>query len=236
MNVQSSTLRAAALLLAFGSALACSAILKPKDKVTRCGTADDCDPTGDNRYVPLCKFDDAHSGLDSTKVDKICVADYKSITCAADQLMGAASHPITIAVGKSACSNTSCDMANNGARGCPTNMGNCNDGLSALQFGEVTFCGMEGDVPGFGLPDGFENKHIEDMYCKSFFCDEDFVCGPNGKCQLCEGDDFLDGGCGTVYVNGAEAPVYVLGDALEQGCAGEDADANDALFGDVCLE
>lgn len=228
-----SCLRIVALSLAFGSALACTAVLAPKDEVTRCGNADDCDATGDNRYVALCKFAE---GSDPSKVDGICVAAYEpSIECDPTKLTGELDHPITIAAGKSACAKTSCDPMNNGKLGCPTLDDACLDGMP-MQFGEYTYCGADDVVPGFGLPDELELKHISDMYCRSHFCDEDFVCGPSGKCQPCEGDDFLDGGCGTVYVDGAPAPVYVFDKALTDACAGADVEATDAVLGDACID
>ncbi|HWB76633.1 MAG TPA: hypothetical protein VG755_16825 [Nannocystaceae bacterium] len=227
------TLRGCIVSVALGSALACTAALEPKDQVTRCGNADDCDPTGDNRYVSLCKFAE---GSDPSKVDGICVADYDpSIECDPTKLMGTLDHPITIAAGKSACAKTSCDPLNNGKLGCPTDDGSCSEGMP-LELGEYRYCGADDVVPGFGLPDELELKHISDMYCRSYFCDEDFVCGPNGKCQPCEGNDFLQGGCGTIYIDGAPAPVYVLDEALTEACAGEDVETMDAVFGDACID
>lgn len=228
-----SRIRIVALAIAFGSAVACTAVLAPKDEVTRCGNADDCDATGDNRYVPLCKFE---QGSDPTKVDGICVADYEpSIECDPTHLVQFTEHPITIAASKSACAKTSCDPMNNGKLGCPTLDNACLEG-TPMQFEEYMYCGADDVVPGFGLPDELELKHISDMYCRSYFCDEDFVCGPSGKCQLCEGEDFLAGGCGTVYVDGAPAPVYVDDKTLAHGCAGADVETNDAVFGEACVD
>lgn len=243
MNVQSSTLRAAALLLAFGSALACSAILKPKDKVTRCGTADDCDPTGDERYVPLCKYDDAHADLDSTKVDKICVAADKTVRCDPMPYMSSMGgmHPFTLAV--DSCGDLGCAMGNEGQLGCGTASGTCLDGSAPDSFNDISFCGGEDPatgtriIPGFALSDDLEAQHVKDAFCKSFFCDDEYICDSGNTCVRCDPDkDYGDGGCGIVYNDGAPAPVYLLDDALKDACANENADVDEPVFGGGCGE
>ncbi len=239
MNAHSSTssgLRVVALLLATGSVVACTAILKPRDEVQRCGTADDCDPTGDNRYVPLCQFDKENSGLDSTKYDKICVADYKPITC---DLMSFANNPDSapsVAINK--CGDLSCSEDQRGMVGCqPMDGGACLNGATVADFNGSSFCSDDDDqIPGFALGSNeLDNQHVKDAFCKQFFCDDDFVCNDNAKCQPCDPDlPYGQGGCGIVVSAGGPAAVYVLGDQLKDECAGEDAEFEDPLFGEAC--
>ena len=236
MNAHPSTLRAAALLLALGSALACSAILKPRDKVTRCGSQDDCASIADKRYTPVCKFDDAHANLDTTKYSKICVAEYRtSINCDPTAVTNP-EDPFKKAV--DACGDLGCDMGMEGTLGCPPLNGMCTQGTVTM-FNDVEFCGDDDVVPGFALQDDLEAQHVKDAVCKSFFCEDNFVCNNNThKCVPCDPDaDYGAGGCGTVYANGAPAPVYLLGDDLTSMCAGEHVELTDPpIFGGGCGE
>ncbi|MBC8074427.1 MAG: hypothetical protein IAG13_39270 [Deltaproteobacteria bacterium] len=220
------------LLVALGGAAACTAILAPDDDVQRCGNADDCDPTGDKRYVPLCTSSDLD--IDTTEYEKICVASIASITC--DNPENYQGKPFNDTFEDDSCRDLSCAAENEGRLGCAPKDGECLEG-ERMDFPVdddtvVSYCGTEGVVPGFGLRDELEGRHIFDQFCKSYFCDDEFVCNKSGKCDLCDPDAaYGEGGCGTVYNDGAPAAVYVLGEALEDGCAGPDANVNEPLFG-----
>lgn len=237
--VVSSLLRIGVLSVAFGSAFACSAILRPNDDVERCGTADDCSSTGDNRYVPLCKFDDENTGLDSTQVDKICVADFRSLGCNPTAYTGTSmTNGFLEAFEDRTCASVVCTDENLGKVGCPrVPGGGCDPGL---EFdAELGACvDPDADEPIIPHPylvaNGLTGHHVKDQFCKSFFCDDSFVCNATtNNCTPCNPDAaFGQGGCGLVYSDGAPAKIYVLGDALEDACAGPDARANDpAVFG-----
>lgn len=219
---------------------ACSVILKPRDDVERCGTAEECSPTGDNRYEPVCKFDDDNLDLDSTKVDKICVAEFRSIGC----------NPMEYSTGMqvkslffetfedASCSDVGCAMENQGKIGCPPPSGmGCEGGL---ELDDEGFCNdPDADEPvippSYLAANDLDGQHVRDQFCKSFFCDDTFVCNAEtNKCQRCDDErDFGEGGCGLVYSEGAVAAVYVLGDALEEQCAGDEVATDEpAVFGD----
>jgi hypothetical protein len=237
----SGSLRGVLILATCGAALACSLVVKPRDDVERCGTAEDCEPTGDERYVPLCKFDDENLDLDSTKIDKICVASYRSISCdPADYTGTAMENGFKDAAEDNDCNDLGCSDENRGKIGCaPTLDGDCDDGLEVNELGDISFCDdPDADVPVIpgaflSTSDDHEARHVRDQFCKSFFCDDEFVCGPNGNCQPCDADaDYGEGGCGLVYGDGAPARIYVLGDELEDECRGEDASTVEpAVFG-----
>jgi hypothetical protein len=236
----SGSLRGVLILATFGAALACSLVVKPRDDVERCGTADDCSPTGDERYVPLCKFDDENLDLDSTKIDKICVASYRSINCEPENYTGASlANGFKDASEDDACVELGgCSDENLGKIGCPPPQGGSCD--SDLDTDDEGICVPDDpDQPVIApsylsdneLP---EDQHVRDQFCKSYFCDDTFVCGANGTCQPCDPDaPYGEGGCGIVYDEGAPARIYVLGDDLEDECRGADAATDEpAVFGE----
>jgi hypothetical protein len=225
------------ILATCGVALACSLVVKPRDEVERCGTAEDCSPTGDERYVPLCKFDDDNLDLDSTKIDKICVASFKSITCDPDRYNNSP-NGFQDKVEEDACTALGCSTENLGKIGCPRESGGeCESGLDPDDDGicvdedadqpviSASYL-SDNDLPG--------DQHIRDQFCKSYFCDDTFVCGASGNCQPCDPDaDYGEGGCGIVYAEGAPARIYVLGNDLEDECRGSDASTEEpAVFGE----
>lgn len=232
-------LRLGVIAVACAMGTACSLILKPDDKVERCGTADDCSPTGDERYVPICKFDEENTDLDSTKIDKICVADFKSIGCDPDQYTGQSmSNGFKEAFENDACVDLGCDDANLGKIGCPApSGGGCDSGLDL----EDGYCvDPDADQPvitiGFVADNDLDGQHVKDQFCKSYFCDDTFVCDNSidSKCRPCDPDKpYGEGGCGLVYSNGAPARIYVLGEDLEDDCGGSNVSADDeAVFGE----
>lgn len=231
------------LVASFAWAGACTAILAPKDDVQRCRTVSDCNDTQDNRYVSACKFDDAHSDLDSSKVEKICVATYEpNIGCDETGYMNTAEpHPFVAALSK--CGQAiACDDENRGAVGCPPPDGEpCNAGLELKQFGTTSYCddpnAEQPVIPSVGLPGAMlAGQDVRDQFCKSYFCDDSFICGPSKKCVPCDPEKaYGEGGCGIVYANGGPTPVYVLGEELAMGCLGPEASVDMPLFGGMCL-
>ena len=226
------SLRAArTVVLALASGLACTAIFAPHDSVQRCGSADDCDATGDNRYDVVCRFDPDHVGLDSTKVDKICVADFKgNIGCDPGAYANQPDHPFPAKIDQCDDLVLECDAGKLGSLGCAPDMmtGSC-DGDLELRDG---ICVEEGSNEVVGGPQNID-QGIADQFCKSFFCDEDFVCdSETSKCVRCDPEaEFGKGGCGLLYANGAPAPFYVLDD-LDDQCAHGDASTDEPVFGE----
>lgn len=213
--------------------VSCTAILAPRDDVQRCGSADDCAPTGDKRYVPACKFDDANVDLDTSQVDKICVADFKRDTSCDPDAYLAPDHVYRVALDQLADASryAACDSATQlGTMGCPSANGTCNEGLSINDAGlcddndESTPMAVEVDADTIG-------KDVRDQFCRSYFCDDRFICDPTTlRCSLCdENEAYADGGCGQVYIAGARSCVYDDGDA----CEGPNASVDALTFGCV---
>lgn len=216
-------------LAALGSS--CTAILAPRDDVQRCGTADDCEPTGDNRYVSVCKFDE-EAALESLDVDKICVADFKpSVGCNPGSYTKP-DHPFATKFNELADSAryAACDSATQlGTMGCPPAGGACNQGLVENDAG---LC--DDDDPATPKVVQLEDPElvgldVRDQFCRSFFCDNRFVCDPGSNlCVLCDPDELYgEGGCGEVWIAGARSCVYEDGGA----CEGEDVTDEKVTFG-----
>jgi len=222
----------AVLVLAIVSGAACTAIFKPRDDVQRCGTGDDCEPTGDNRYVAVCRFDPENTDLDSTKVDKICVADFTTVFC---DIPTMPEDPFLEQVDDCEDLVIACDTDKLGSKGCERpNAGSCNAGLEPNDDG-ICVDPDDDEI----IVSGADNRDqgIQDQFCKSFFCDDRFVCDTSSEnsqtCVICDPDlPFGEGGCGTFYANGEVAPFYVLGEDLEDQCAGPDADLDEPVFGE----
>jgi hypothetical protein len=194
------------ITLALAAAVSCTAILKPDDQAERCGTPMDCSPTGDNRYVPLCVFDEEATGIDSTKVEKICVASYKNIACTVD---------ITVTVDDLVqdCGGTGgygpCTTA--GVFGCPPDVTGCLNGLVVNAYG--TCDDENADTPP-AIAGSLVNSmnltspDILDAFCRGYFCDDEFVC-VMGSCVKCDPElPYGMGGCGEIYRDGVLSSVY----------------------------
>ncbi len=222
----------AALVLSLGalglSGISCTAILAPRDDVQRCGTADDCDPTGDNRYIPDCTFGDEE--LDSVEVSKICVASFKpNVGCDPLTLTDPA-HPFRMNFDDfgEVARYVSCDETQAGSIGCrPMPSGACADGLTVNELG---FCDDDDDSVAY-LPETEEllGQDIRDQFCRSFFCDDSFVCDADTNfCVQCDPDEEVgQGGCGEVFIGGQRSCIYNDGDA----CEGSDVTDRTVTFG-----
>jgi hypothetical protein len=218
------------------SVAACSAIIAPKDDVQRCSTADDCDGTGDPRYVAECRFDEANLDLDTTEVDKICVASFKVQSCDPDTFGGVGGdHPFRVAFDeRSPPSNYSCPSDADAPRGCaPAGGFQCADGMVTNQLG---FCDVEENPanPAYS-PDGDTlpyGQDVLDAFCQSFFCEGDWVCDEDRQCVKCDPDPEVpigEGGCGTVFIGGQPSCVYPGG---QLSCGDGNTDADNPRFGD----
>jgi len=194
------------------SSVSCTAILAPRDDVQRCGTADDCDPTGDNRYVPVCKFDDAHLDLDALSVEKICVADFKNISCKPGSYT-APDHPFATAAADLGDSSNylACDAATQlGTQGCPPSGGTCNQGLAVNDAGLCDDNDPETPMAVQATTEELFGQDVRDQFCRSYFCDESFVCDLDSNfCAPCDPDEaYGKGGCGEIWIAGARSCVY----------------------------
>jgi hypothetical protein len=222
---------ALALASLAATSVSCTAILAPRDDVQRCGTAEDCDPTGDERYVPVCKFDDGNLDLDSAQVDKICVAGFKASVGCNPGSYTVPGHPFATAFDElgDIARYAACTADQLGTRGCLPMNGTCAEGFAV---NDVGVCDDRDDAtPKAVLADSEElvGQDVRDQFCRSFFCDDTFVCDTDTNfCVPCDPDELYgEGGCGEIWIAGARSCAYEDGDA----CAGADVSDEDVVFG-----
>ena len=228
---------AVAFAVAAPSIVSCTAILAPRDDVQRCGSADDCKPTQDNRYIAVCKFDDANTDLDTSEVSKVCVADFKpDVGCDPDAYQemtyGLAHDSLAVASRYAGEMGMTCaDLG--GVLGCPPDQatGTCAEGLTRND--ETGLCD-DGSGLVYNATSNADllGQDVKDQFCRSFFCDDRFVCNENNRCAMCDPDAPVgQGGCGEIYISGTPSCVYQDQTALDSTCAGSDAATDDVMFG-----
>ena len=213
--------------------MACSVILNPRDDVQRCGNVDDCDQPADERFEAVC-ISDENADIDTTVVEQVCVAQFKTIGC--DPMNYDVTSAFRIAASGRGFSDYACTDSE-GSQGCPPVAGGgCNDGL---QVNSVGTC----DVPGAAVPainhnnstwGDLEAQDVKDQFCRGFFCDDSYVCNnETGSCQECDPElPFGQGGCGDVYTQGTPSCVYVSSDDV---CDAPDSSTEEPIFGD-CVD
>jgi len=110
--------------------------------------------------------------------------------------------------------------------------------MGNLEVGDEGFCVDPDEGPGnptISLRGNseFAGQDVLDQFCRSFFCDDSFVCDSTDfTCVKCDPEEpFGEGGCGTVVVAGEPSCVYTAAQT-ESVCDGPDADTNSPKFGD----
>lgn len=244
MSMRRPTVHALLLITAF-TASACTAILVPNpdgsdDGVIRCNNSSDCPVLGkdDNRARSQCVYGEGQAESSS----KVCVADFAEVPCDPTKAPYAGDHPFAEAY-EDATDNASksqyvaCTPENLGKQGCGFNADMpCLPGLVANDDG---ICD---DEDGSTLPAISPTKISEDVeaagqdvadqFCRWRFGDENWVCDTEDFiCRDCDPDkEFGQGGCGTLYLQGAPSSVYTdLADANVDG----DLEDIDVTFGEV---
>ncbi|MEZ4384471.1 MAG: hypothetical protein R3A79_24295 [Nannocystaceae bacterium] len=213
----------AAVALAAAPLAGCSAIFNPEnsDDVLRCGNALECEAhdvianaVADNRRQAQCKSpaSDGSGDISQSNEDQVCSVTDAEIGCdpESQNLM----HPYRVIYDAAANSNgiyTTCAEERRGSVGCkPTLQGMCDAGLATNAFGVCDI--PESDTPAVEPSSDLAGFDVRDQYCRSFFCDEAFVCdgsGPKPICRRCDPDAPIgEGGCAVLYVAGAPSTIY----------------------------
>jgi hypothetical protein len=222
-----------AVVAAACSSIACTLVLNPRDDVERCETADDCPPTGDNRYVAECRFD-PDADLTSDDASQICIGGFKkNIGCNPMNYVGADDHPFSSTFERLASSTRYSCADTPGVRGCPPEAGVGCMGDLVVTDGICDVSEPSASNPTISLSGQADlvGQDVLDQFCRSFFCDDAFVCDTTDfTCVPCRSDaPFGEGGCGTVYVAGAPSCVYTPD--TRAVCDGPDADVDAPKFG-----
>jgi hypothetical protein len=219
----------ASLLLAGFAISACTAFYVPDrdvDNVQRCNNGEDCDPIDDNRYIAVCVTGEGQP----ENSDKVCASDFAEINCnpeayPADDPIVEYYDELTSNQIKGIYGQCEADLA--GMTGCQSSGGSCDEG----EPNDNNICsGTDPNNPAVNPSEvgGVEiaGQDALDQFCRSYFCDETFVCDTSGSkwtCKPCNRDaEFGSGGCGTLYIDGAPATVYT--DAIDSSTANCDGD------------
>jgi hypothetical protein len=228
-----------ALAFAAGvGAAGCTAAFAPDDDVTRCANSGDCPDTGDERFVSLCQF----SGEQSGGAEQVCVAAFREdVNCDVEfyRNPGNDEQPYVNAYDDWTDLNPyqDCDAANEGLKGCrPISGTGCLNGLVENDLGvcDDTEAATPKAVP---ASDARANsgQDVADQFCRSYFCDDTFVCrrsGSRSTCVPCDADrGFGEGGCGEVWLQGARSAIYQDQPQLDAACAAPNSNPGSVTFG-----
>ncbi len=198
-----------------GVGVACGVVLNPErmDDVIRCGTSGDCPKPENNRYIAVCKYGDEFGEGDPAAYQQVCVAEFDSKDCSAQGKSAEFTELWLDATMSPGMYIDGCDDAL-GGQGCLPGTDGCQ---APLRVHPVTKLCDDEDAQTFpavgrGLDD-FIGLDVQDQFCKSYFCDPDFVCDRTkgqDRCVKCvPGGNFGRGGCYDVYVGGERSPVYL---------------------------
>lgn len=237
MHTRSSKFVSLLTLLAGFTISACSAFFVPDvgdDGVDRCNTTEDCPEPTDNRHIAQCVFGEGQA----ENSDKVCSSAFKELTCHPQAQNGegeleALYEDLTSNQIKALYS--SCSDANDGKKGCEPGAVGCMDGLTErngiCDDPDAPFPAINPSEVGLSEIAG---QDALDQLCRFYFCDESFVCDQSGSkplCRPCDPDEpYGEGGCGTLYIQGAPSKVYTP-DVETMGNCNGDIDLGDVEFG-----
>lgn len=239
-----SWLRAALAVIVSAAPLAgCSAIFNPErsDTVIRCDNVDDCQNNEtiaaalkDKRIEPICGSADGGSDDFGSNENTVCSTTDKLISCDPSKL----SPTSDFVTRYNEARNTNgvyiaCQDDKLGKQGCKPNTGTCDAGLTVNAYG---ICDDPNNpLPAYEASSENAGQDVLDQYCRQFYCDEGdgFSCTESGSdfiCKRCKpGKPVGEGGCATMWVNGAPSSVYVSND----GCDPTESSLENSQFGPI---
>lgn len=234
---------AAAGLLSAG----CNFILNPanSDEVTRCKNATECEQNdkfagilANERTDAACKAPATGSGsFTSAKNNLVCsIVDKASVSCDAEAFAEDAPLRVKYEEAKAQGSVYLCPANLKGVTGCPSLNGNCDD--PKAKPNDFDICDDGSGVFPFAEPTAdLLAQDVLDQHCRSYFCDDNFVCNANKKCVRCrdidkdETDQIGDGACVDFALQGKLSSIY-----RDNGCDDDSvSDADDTKFGAVVV-
>ncbi|HRI07768.1 MAG TPA: hypothetical protein PKW35_08130 [Nannocystaceae bacterium] len=219
-----------ALALAALTSIGCSAILNPEnsDDVLRCGNADECASypeiaaaLDNQRTEAVCSAPGSSSEFGTSNRDQVCSVTDKPQSCDLTKLN--ADNPARVRAEEAESSSgvyIACAEANRGKQGCKPKLDNtCDAGLKVNAFGACD--SADADHPAVEATADLKGLDVADQFCRSYFCDDAFVCNADSLlCVRCDPKKALgDGGCAELYVNGALSSVYVEGECPKRAAA-----------------
>lgn len=259
MHLRASLVASAALALT--SLLGCNFILNPDgDGILRCDNPDDCDvpladALADDRGQSRCgAAGGGGGGFTESQDNKVCsVVDKEDVSCNPSTFMGNDQIPVAKAYNEAIAQTgvyTTCIPEDFGKVGCAPSGTTCEAGLEVRTYqslsgdadnpevSEQKVCTPKG-VAAVTANSALKGFDVLDQHCRSYFCDDAFVCNRGSgtssgwRCTRCDPEKaYGNGGCGTMYLQGAASTVYTSGDALGTGCE-ERANFDKTDFGPI---
>ncbi|MBK7825632.1 hypothetical protein [Nannocystis sp.] len=218
----------AASLPALLSAGGCNFIFNPanSDDVIRCKNTTECekedvffDKLNTERLDATCAAPGGSATFGTSKTNQVCsLVDKASVSCATEMLPAGDFADAVAAADTNKAVYTSCPADQRGKLGCePTNSGTCDANLEKSEFG---ICDDGKGFPLYAASAELLYQDIKDQHCRSYFCDDSFVCNSKtSKCVRCDPDaDASQGGCGELALAGGPSTVYQSQDALTKAC------------------
>lgn len=222
----------------------CNFIFNPanSDDVIRCKNTTECeresaffDALNTNRLDASCAAPASGSGdFASSKTNQVCgIVDKVSVSCGVEGLPNSQFLARVEEAEANKAVYAPCPADLKGTLGCAAkNDGSCASGLEVNDFG---LCDDGEGLPYYPASQELLLQDIKDQHCRSYFCDESFVCN-DGKCSRCvEGDDDYapgQGGCGQLALSIGPSPVYQDQATLEDACLNASV-AEETKFGPV---
>lgn len=236
----------AAIFTATFAGTGCNFILNPanSDEVIRCKNTSECEGESFFAEALNTKRVDAScaapasggGGITSSKTNQVCsVVDRASVSCDPGVFSKGPFYDAWERANTNKAAYIPCSGEKLGTFGCaPTFNGSCTAPLKLNSYGVCD----DGSGPALfpaGDPELF-GQDVKDQHCRSYFCDEAFVCNnKTDKCIRCDPDkdtvdDLGQGACGDLALQGVRSTVYQSAEDL----VGECLDASDAemtMFG-----
>lgn len=236
----------AATVIATVLGTGCNFIFNPdnSDEVIRCKNTTECESEpyffaalGTERVDANCSAPGGAGGdFTSSKTNQVCsVVDKASVSCDPAVFSKGPFYDAWERAMANAAAYTACSGAQLGTLGCaPTFNGACSGGLTVNGYG-VCDDGSGQPLYAGSDPDLF-GQDVKDQHCRSYFCDDAFVCNSGtNKCIRCDESkdavgDLGKGACGDLAIQGQRSTVYQPADLLEDACL-ESSDAEMTAFG-----
>ncbi len=223
--------------LSLGLLGACNFIFNPanSDDIVRCKNTPECerneifaDALRTNRLDASCDAPGGGGSFTSSKTNQVCsVIDKVSVACGTEGLP--ASEFLTAINAAPNSLYAACPTENLGRLGCPPLNGNCDAG----SVNENGLCDDGMGHPLYPANGELVYQDIKDQHCRSYFCDDDFVCNSKtNRCTRCDPDlgkeAFGSGACAEVSLSVGRSTVYIQGN----DCSADDvSNALETQFG-----
>lgn len=224
----------------------CNFILNPanSDEVIRCKNTTECEQESyfsevlrTNRVDASCSAPGGGGGdISSSKTNQVCsVVDKVSVSCDPAVFMKGPFFDAWERAQANANAYIACNADQQGSLGCPPRFnGACNAPLEVNDYG---VCDDGAGLPLYaGNDPALFGQDVKDQHCRSYFCDDSFVCnGRTKKCVRCDPSkdgmgDLGQGACADLAIQGQRSTVYQSAATLKSACADE-SDVEQTAFG-----